>query len=621
MSSINEKLQQDEEWLNSLQEHLKKSTSLTSNVSNMLESFQQRLQRLDDTISPLHEKSTRLQRKQQNVTKLLKTIDATIQLFGRTAELENAIRDTNPSLDLQEYIENMDALYNAIVFFASHPTYDNQRDNMKLTFESGCTCLEKEIHNLVITNSIMVAPTTIVECLDEEFEILSTRIRSLETLKNIKNISKLFDWLRKNYEMTRCSETFAVVRSDNMLKTLNALGEQHRDANSSLNASAANSRKASAVSTRASSTVFLKQAFKKATGRGTEKFADKRDVVNDGSLDFVILLFASVLALIQIETELTAKISEEVTVQAQLQRLIFSRPLQLVVNSAYTTLEQYDQGVSGLLPLMKFLLRHNSQLLSLSQNAVNNIISFEPLMQLASSKTRSAINELCERLSNDNDKFYPKDGNVHQVTANTMHLLNHMAVFRNVVTETSGPADRVFEQILGALEGNIRSKSLLYQDEFLQAIFQLNNTNYVLTGIQEGPVANVLRARLNDLCASYRQKLSDLLNRYLRSWNRVVAVFSMDLNEDDKITASKTIFATFNREFEATITHQKEYCVSDLKLGHIIRDRIKELVVTPYARLYSRCAQSAFSSNLEKHIRYTPESLEMCIDRIFDASA
>uniref|UniRef100_A0A1I7YHX7 Exocyst complex component 7 n=1 Tax=Steinernema glaseri TaxID=37863 RepID=A0A1I7YHX7_9BILA len=524
----------------------------------MIDSFGQRLQILDDTISPLHEKSTRLQRKQQNVTKLLKTIDATIQLYGRTAELENAIRDTNPSHDLQEYIDNMDALNNAILFFASHPTYDNQRDNMKLTFESGCACLEKEFRTLVVTSSIMVAPTSLIECLDEEYgmlemedsvddpswipEILSARIRSLETLKNVKAISSLFGWLQRNGDAGRCIETYAVVRSENMLKTLHALGEQQREANL-LNTSASNSRKASSASSRSSSTVFFKQAFKKATGRASDRFAEKRELLSDGTLDFVMLLFASVLALIQIESELAAKISGEVTMQAQLQRHIVSRPLRYVVNTALTIVGQYDQGVSGMLAAVKFLLRHNSQLLSLSQNAVSGHIPFESLMQLTSAKMKQSIGEICERLTLDNDKFYPKDGNVHQVTANTMQLLNHVANYRNTVTVTTGSAELVLEQILGALDGSVHTKSLLYQDEWLQAIFLLNNTNYILNGIQVGAVANVLRVRLNDLVHGYRQKMTELLERYLRSWNRVLSVFSMNLDDGDRTAAAKSIFS------------------------------------------------------------------------------
>lgn len=54
-----------------------------------------------------------------------------MQLFyGRAAELECSIREGNVSVEREQFIERMEQLAEAISFFSSHPTYQNQLDSM-----------------------------------------------------------------------------------------------------------------------------------------------------------------------------------------------------------------------------------------------------------------------------------------------------------------------------------------------------------------------------------------------------------------------------------------------------------------------------------------------------------
>lgn len=52
------------------------------------------------------------------------------QFYGQATELESAIREGSASLDRENYIEKMDQLADAITFFSSHPTYQNQLESM-----------------------------------------------------------------------------------------------------------------------------------------------------------------------------------------------------------------------------------------------------------------------------------------------------------------------------------------------------------------------------------------------------------------------------------------------------------------------------------------------------------
>jgi chromosome segregation ATPase len=128
--SLQERLQTDEEWLKDLNENLTKSTQLSTNINSMLDTFQERLDGLTKNIAPLCEKTSAIQKKRQNMKKLLNIIQATIQFYGKTMEFENAVRDGDPSLNLEEFLEKMDSLREAIAFFSSQPTYRGQLENM-----------------------------------------------------------------------------------------------------------------------------------------------------------------------------------------------------------------------------------------------------------------------------------------------------------------------------------------------------------------------------------------------------------------------------------------------------------------------------------------------------------
>ncbi|VDM24304.1 unnamed protein product [Toxocara canis] len=72
---------------------------------------------------------------------------------------------------------------------------------------------------------------------------------------------------------------------------------------------------------------------------------------------------------------------------------------------------------------------------------------------------------------------------------------------------------------------------------------------------------------------------------------------------------------------EKLLNAQRNYCLCDVKLSRDIRDRIKKTVCEPYADFYVRMNRSTYWKSVEKHFKYTPESLEVVIDRLFDVTA
>ena len=65
-----------------------------------------------------------------DVKKLLGITEASIQFYGKTVEFESAIRRGTTNLDLDEYIELLNGLRDAIEFFGTHSSYQGQLEAM-----------------------------------------------------------------------------------------------------------------------------------------------------------------------------------------------------------------------------------------------------------------------------------------------------------------------------------------------------------------------------------------------------------------------------------------------------------------------------------------------------------
>nr|CAD2186116.1 unnamed protein product [Meloidogyne enterolobii] len=168
-AELNQRLHKDEEWLRDFQEALNKSNQIQQSVCTLLGSFQDRIDSLSANVATLYTKSSVIQREQQNIRKLLSTVDATIQFHGKTTALENTIRDGNVMLALDDYLEKMRTLKEAIAFFSTHLTYKNKLEHVKLIYEIGYSNIEAEFSNLVRYSCVPVDAKKLFECLDDDY--------------------------------------------------------------------------------------------------------------------------------------------------------------------------------------------------------------------------------------------------------------------------------------------------------------------------------------------------------------------------------------------------------------------------------------------------------------------
>ncbi|CAJ0956381.1 unnamed protein product [Ranitomeya imitator] len=219
---------------------------------------------------------------------------------------------------------------------------------------------------------------------------------------------------------------------------------------------------------------------------------------------------------------------------------------------------------------------------------------------------------------NDPDKetSMSKDGTVHELTSNAILFLQQLLEFQETAgamlasQETSSAASNYSSQfslrllstyickVLGNLQLKLLSKSKMYEDLALGAIFLHNNYNYILKSLE-----NWLKVidYVND------KNLPPLHGAKLKDKERQMI---------------KERFKGFNEGLEEICKIQKSWAIPDKKQRERIRQSQKKIVQEAYSAFLFKYGKGVnFTKNPDKYIKYSVEHVGEMIERLFDTSA
>jgi exocyst complex protein 7 len=250
----------------------------------------------------------------------------------------------------------------------------------------------------------------------------------------------------------------------------------------------------------------------------------------------------------------------------------------------------------------------------------------------------------------------PKDGTVFQLTSNVIlfleQLLDYVETIASILQQDSSynqsllrlprkisVSDRshalvglYMEKVLVQLNYTLINKSETYGDQFLKAVFRLNNNQYILRALQRSdllPVVCLANAECED---NYNQMILEQKKLYSQSWQRVIQFIWTDdiptaiLQAPGKLADKycrmiKDKFAGFNKEMEDISSTQRSYSIPDVELRESLKRDNKEYILPKYSSFYDKYANIAFTKNPEKYVKYIPAQVSALIDCFFDAAA
>ncbi|XP_014067021.1 exocyst complex component 7 isoform X6 [Salmo salar] len=682
---IEEKLKQEQETLSFIRENMEKSDQLTKGMVSILSSFESRLMQLENSIIPVHKQTENLQRLQENVDKTLSCMDHVISYYHVAKDTDKIIRE-GPTGRLDEYLACIAKIQKAVEYFQDNNPDSPELNTVKARFEKGKELLEAEFRGLLTRYSKPVPPILILDAItvDEELEVQEEV--TLEHLPEavLQDIICISGWLVEYGRNQDFMNVYFQIRSNQLDRSIKGLKDHFRKSSASsgiLYSPAVQTKRKDTPTKKApkrpgtirKAQNLLKQYSQhgldgKKGGSNLTPLEGKDDVL-DIEIDSYIHCISAFVKLAQSEyallTEIIPEHHQKKTFDSLIQEALDNLMLEgdNIVAAARRAIMRHDySAVLTIFPILRHLKQtkpdFDSTLQGTAASTKNKLPTLITSMETIGAK---ALEEFADSIKNDPDKEYnmPKDGTVHELTSNAILFLQQLLDFQETAgamlasqvlgdtynipldpRETSSSASssefsrRLLStyicKVLGNLQLNLLSKSKVYEDSALSAIFLHNNYNYILKSLEKSELIQLVTVTQKKAESSYRELIEQQIQIYQRSWYKVTEHIT-DRNmpafqpgtklKDKERQVIKDKFKGFNDGLEELCKIQKVWAIPDKEQRDAIRHAQRRVVSEAYRAFLQRYANISFTKNPEKYHKYRPEQVEEMIERLFDTSA
>ncbi|XP_038130075.1 exocyst complex component 7 isoform X5 [Cyprinodon tularosa] len=683
---IEEKLKQEQETLSFIRENLEKSDQLTKGMVSILSSFESRLMQLENSIIPVHKQTENLQRLQENVDKTLYCLDHVISYYHVAKDTDRIIRE-GPSGRLDEYLVCIAKIQKAVEYFQDNNPDSPELNTVKARFEKGKELLEAEFRSLLSRYSKPVPPVLILDAItvDEEIDLQEEVV--LEHLPEavLQDIICISSWLVEYGRNQDFMTVYFQIRSSQLDRSIKGLKEHFRK-----NSASSGILYSPAVQTKRKDTPTKKAPKRPGTIRKAQNLLKQysqhgldgkkggsnltplegKDDVLDIEIDSYIHCISAFVKLAQSEyallTEIIPEHHQKKTFDSLIQEALDNLMMEgdNIVSAARRAIMRHDySAVLTIFPILRHLKMNKSEFDSTLQGTAASTKNKLPTL-ITSMETigAKALEEFADSIKNDPDKEYnmPKDGTVHELTSNAILFLQQLLDFHETAgamlasqvlgdtynipldpRETSSASSSTSDfnkrllssyicKVLGNLQLNLLSKSKVYEDSALSAIFLHNNYNYILKSLEKSELIQLVNVTQRKAENSYRELMKQQIDAYQRSWQKVLdnltdrnmPVFQPGAKlRDRERQVIKDKFKGFNDGLEELCKIQKGWAIPDKEQRDTIRQSQKKIVSDAYRAFLQRCTNISFTKNPEKYHKYRPEEVEEMIEKLFDTSA
>ncbi|XP_059719976.1 exocyst complex component 7 isoform X9 [Haemorhous mexicanus] len=674
---IEDKLKQEEETLSFIKESLEKSDQLTKNMVSILSSFESRLMKLENSIIPVHKQTENLQRLQENVEKTLSCLDHVISYYHVAKDTEKIIKE-GPTGRLEEYLNCMDKIQKAVEYFQDNNPDSPELNRVKSLFERGKESLESEFRSLMTRHTKPVPPIVILDLISGDEEMDTQEEMSLEHLPEsvLHDIIRISGWLVENGRNQDFMTVYFQIRSVQLDRSIKGLKDHFRK-----NSSSSGVPYSPAIQNKRKDTPTKKPIKRPGHEHDlrvkhlSDALGDKhgpaagRDDVFDIEIDAYIHCVSAFVKLAQSEYQLLTEIVPEhhqkktfdSLIQESLDNLIMEG--DNIVSAARKAIIRHDySAVLTIFPILKHLKQMKPEFDQVLQGTAAGTKNKLPgLITSLETTGAKALEEFADNIKNDPDKEYnmPKDGTVHELTSNAILFLQQLLDFQETagamlasqghvnwpktfLSETSSSASSYSSEfsrrllstyickVLGNLQLNLLSKSKVYEDPALSAIFLHNNYNYILKSLEKSELIQLVAVTQKTAERSYRELIEQQIQTYQRSWLKVtdyisernLPVFQPGVKLKDKERQMiKERFKGFNDGLEELCKMQKAWAIPDMEQRDKIRRAQKTIVKETYGAFLNRFGNVPFTKNPEKYIKYQVDQVGEMIEKLFDTSA
>nr|XP_045369518.1 exocyst complex component 7 isoform X3 [Camelus bactrianus] len=686
---IEDKLKQEEETLSFIRDSLEKSDQLTKNMVSILSSFESRLMKLENSIIPVHKQTENLQRLQENVEKTLSCLDHVISYYHVASDTEKIIRE-GPTGRLEEYLGSMAKIQKAVEYFQDNSPDSPELNKVKLLFERGKESLESEFRSLMTRHSKVVSPVLILDLISGEDDLEVQEEVPLEHLPEsvLQDVVRISRWLVEYGRNQDFMNVYYQIRSSQLDRSIKGLKEHFRKSSSSsgvpYSPAIPNKRKDTPTKKPVKRPGTIRKAqnlLKQYSQHGldgkkggsnlipleghehdfrvkhlSEALNDKhgplagRDDVLDVETDAYIHCISAFVRLAQSEYQLLTDVIPEhhqkKTFDSLIQDALDGLMLEgeNIVAAARKAIIRHDfSAVLTVFPILRHLKQTKPEFDQVLQGTAastkNKLPSLITSMETVGAK---ALEDFADNIKailflQQLLDFQETAGAMlaSQVLGDTYNIpLDPRETSSSATSYSSEVSRRLLRtyicKVLGNLQLNLLSKSKVYEDPALSAIFLHNNYNYILKALEKSELIQLVAVTQKTAERSYREHIEQQIQTYQRSWLKVtdyiaeknLPVFQPGVKLRDKERQMiKERFKGFNDGLEELCKIQKAWAIPDTEQRDKIRQAQKNIVKETYGAFLHRFGSVPFTKNPEKYMKYRVEQVGDMIDRLFDTSA
>ncbi|XP_047989125.1 exocyst complex component 7 [Leguminivora glycinivorella] len=657
-----------------------RSSALAGDVCNVLGACEQRLQQLETAVLPLYGDTARLQQIHHNMERTVKALDHVITYYMVSRELADLVQagpHTSNTDTLNIYLEALDKLAEAQNYFNKNNPQSVELENINQLYNTGVLKLETAFEELLNRNTRPLSPTTLMDmiALEEDSSVDSVSVSgsgpsSCGAAQAMETLRAAAAWLSaagrppvqalltarapaarqalnafKDHLKARSVPHDPIMRAKNLLQRSDSTTKKTSKIQKVIE------KRASKIIQRASQTlenstglaIGPRRSVSEAYTEESYEALEEWEAMLAGSVACALAKLArheqrALLGLVPLPRlpPLLAQILHE----------CFATLHQDVERACQRSRRACARSSCGAAACWALLAR----LQRLQPDVARALAPADPTVytSIVNNCHMHCLKSLEEWVSGlRSDTFAGAvDGTVHQLAvaalAHSHSLAKHLQTigpalatepaYARAAAALPGAPDRnaallgiYVRKVLAQLNLVLRNKSEQYPDA-LKAIFLLNNTLYLLQGLQRSGLIEVLMTVEPDCEATYRDMIHEYKNNYLQSWNKLLAHTVLEeappaklRDRDRQILKDK--FASFNREWEECTKAQRSYSVPDPELREALKRDNKETILPPYTKFYDTYGALPFSKNPDKYVKYSPVQIATQLDGYFDEAA
>ena len=673
---IEAKLDAERQNLSWLKEALGRSSQLAGNMCSILDSFEDHLCKLEDTILPIHKETMDLQRRQGNIDKTLTLLDEVLNYHNVSSSVRKII-DDGPTGFLDDYLKSMDRVEDAVRFFKVNNPESIELSLLNSLNDTGRELLSKEFRTLLTRHSKPVPTVTIYDMLSAMGDTNSnddtsqtsyddTNIDHLpeRTMIELKTIAS---WLTTHGTNSDFMSIYSQVRSTALKLSLQGI----RDGGSATQnqSSLAGRAKATPIAINPKRPTRIRRDGRKGSVK-TQDAAYKKPMFQASEMSLMeeeenlevtrfITCTGALLKLMQSERALLQSIIPEKN-QVPILSHLLNETIQIHIsdgealcNMAKKLFNKLDHSsIQIIFPVLKYLRSLSQEFDAVLRSAnVETRKKFFTLYTLFETTGYKAMYEFIEKLKETEKHItMPKDGTVHEVTTNVMVFLEDLVKFSETTgvilatkEDTGVKSSKDHEkyvanyisQALICLSRSLALKAKSYDTIGLQSIFMLNNYNYIVKSLEKTGLMSILKQHgFPDIEIEYKETIQEETKQYEKSWSKVInhlLEVNAPLSQDKLAEAMskghlkdkykqgiKDKFKGFNTDFDDLKQVHRIYAMPDQELRKSLYKRVADYIVPLYSTFLLRYRDVNFTKNPEKYIKYSLDEFKKNLTTMYE---